>query len=153
MLKEQLNKDLKDAMRARDRVRLRTIRSLRAAMLDQEISERKDGQAELSEETMMAVIQKQAKQRRDALEQYEKAGREDLAEIEREELAVLKDYLPEQLSEEDVRREVQAVVAEVKAESMKDMGRVMGPVMQRLKGKADGRMVQSVVRQELDNTR
>lgn len=149
MLKEKLNTDLKEAMRARDKVRLRTIRSLRAAVLDKEIAERKEGHAELSNETVMAVIQKQAKQRRDALEQYEKAGREDLAVIEREELAVIKGYLPEQLSEDDVRREVQAVVADVKAESMKDMGRVMGPVMQRLKGKADGRMVQSVVRQEL----
>ncbi|RMF59367.1 MAG: GatB/YqeY domain-containing protein, partial [Bacteroidetes bacterium] len=87
-LKERLTQDLKDAMRNRDAVRLRTIRSLRAALLEKEIEERSGGEATLTEEQELAVLQKQAKQRRDAIEQYEQAGREDLAEKEREELAV-----------------------------------------------------------------
>ncbi len=149
MLTEQLNQDLKEAMRARDKVRLRTIRLLRAALLEKEIAERRGGEAELSEEQAMAVLQKQAKQRRDSMEQFENAGREDLAVTEREELEVIKEYLPEQLSEDEIRKEVEAIVADVQASSMKDMGRVMGPAMQRLRGKADGKVVQSLVRELL----
>lgn len=149
MLTEQLNQDLKEAMRARDKVRLRTIRLLRAALLEKEIAERRGGKAELSEEQVMAVLQKQAKQRRDSMEQFENAGREDLAVTEREELEVIKEYLPEQLSEDEIRKEVEAIVADVQASSMKDMGRVMGPAMQRLRGKADGKVVQSLVRELL----
>ena len=97
----------------------------------------------------MAVLQKQAKQRRDSMEQFENAGREDLAVTEREELEVIKEYLPEQLSEDEIRKEVEAIVADVQASSVKDMGRVMGPAMQRLRGKADGKVVQSLVRELL----
>ena len=149
MLIEQLNQDLKEAMRARDKVRLRTIRLLRAALIEKEIAERRGGEAELSEEQAMAVLQKQAKQRRDSMEQFENAGREDLAVTEREELEVIKEYLPEQLSEDEIRKEVEAIVADVQASSVKDMGRVMGPAMQRLRGKADGKVVQSLVRELL----
>ncbi len=145
-LKDRLGDELKEAMRAKDKVRLRTIRSLRAALMDKEIAERTGGAATLSEEQEMAVVQKQAKQRRDALEQYEKAGREDLARIEREELTVLADYLPKQLDESALRRHLSKIIEETGAKSMRDMGRVMGEAMKQLKGTADGRIVQQVVR-------
>ena len=149
MLTETLTQDLKKAMLAKDRVLTRTIRSLKAALLDKEIELRTGRVAEVSDDVSLAVLQKQAKQRRDSIEQFEKAGRDDLAATEREELDVIQSYLPEQLSEEEIRKEVLAVIEETEAMSMKDMGRVMGPIMSRLKGKADGRMVQSVVKESL----
>ncbi len=148
-LKERLAEELKAAMRAKDAVRLRTIRSLRAALMEREIAERHGGEAVLTEEQELAVVQKQAKQRRDAIEQYEQAGREDLAAKEREELEVLKDYLPRQLDEDEVRTVVQRIIAETGASSLRDMGKVMGLAMKQLRGKADGRMVQAVARELL----
>ncbi len=136
-------------MLAKDRVRTQTIRSLRAALLEKEIELRGGDTTEISESDVMAVIQKQAKQRRDSIEQFSHAGREDLAETERLELAVIESYLPEQLSEDDIRREVRSIIEEVQATSMKDIGNVMGPLMKRLKGQADGRTVQSIVKEAL----
>ena len=149
MLTETLTQDLKKAMLAKDRVLTRTIRSLKAALLGKEIELRASGVAEVSDDVALAVLQKQAKQRRDSIEQFEKADRDDLAATEREELDVIQSYLPEQLSEEEIRKEVLAVIEETEATSMMDMGRVMGPIMSRLKGKADGRIVQSVVKELL----
>lgn len=149
MLKEKLQSDLKEAMRAKDPVRLRTIRSLRAALLDKEIAEREGGEAELSDEQQLAVIQKQAKQRRDAIVQYEEAGREDLAATEREELEVIAGYLPEQASDEEIRQVLHEIIAAVGATTMQDMGKVMGAAMQRLKGRADGRRINGMVRKLL----
>jgi uncharacterized protein len=146
MLKERLQEELKAAMRARDTVRLRTIRSLRAALLEREIAIREGGKGEVSEEQAMAVVQKAAKQRRDALQQYRDAGREDLAKIEAEELEVLDDYLPKQLTDQELRSLVSGIVSKTGASSMKDMGRVMGAAMGQTKGKADGKRVQAVVR-------
>lgn len=151
MLTDTLISDLKAAMLAKDRVRTRTIRSLRAALLEKEIEMRAGGKADVSDEVAFSVLQKQAKQRRDSIDQFEKADREDLAVTEREELTVIQSYLPEQLSEEEIRKEVLAVIEETGASSMKDMGRVMGPVMDRLKGKADGRIVQTVVKESLSS--
>lgn len=150
-LKERLAEELKAAMRAKDAVRLRTIRSLRAALMEREIAERHGGEAVLTEEQELAVVQKQAKQRRDALEQYEQAGREDLAAKEREELEVLKEYLPRQLGEDEVRTVVERIIAETGASSPRDMGKVMGLAMKELRGKADGRMVQAVARRLLSD--
>ena len=150
-LKERLAEELKAAMRAKDAVRLRTIRSLRAALMEREIAERHGGEAVLTEEQELAVVQKQAKQRRDAIEQYEQAGREDLAAKEREELEVLKEYLPRQLGEDEVRTVVERIIAETGASSPRDMGKVMGLAMKELRGKADGRMVQAVARRLLSD--
>jgi uncharacterized protein len=152
MLTDRLNNDLKDAMRSKDKVRLRTIRSLRAALLEKEISERQGERGVLDNETAITVLQKQAKQRRDALEQYTSAGREDLAAIEREELAVIESYLPEQLSEDEIRKEVESVIARTGGSGMKDMGKVMGPAMGALRGKADGRKVQQIVKELLNQS-
>ncbi len=143
---DQLPEDLKQAMKAKDRVRLRTIRSLRAALKEKEIEERQDGEAHLSEEQVLAVVQKQAKQRRDAIVLYEQAGREDLVAKEREELEIIVAYLPKQLGDDEIRRVVQEIVTTTGASSMRDMGKVMGAAMQQLKGRADGRRINEIAR-------
>lgn len=149
MIVEQLQNDMKEAMKSKDAVRLRTIRSLRSAIMAKEIDMRTDGEASISEEEAMAVLQKQAKQRRDSIEQYVAAGRDDLRVVEEEELEVIESYLPKQLSLDEVRTEVQAVIDAVGASGMQDMGKVMGQAMGRLKGKADGKLVQQAARELL----
>ena len=142
MLNDRLSEDLKDAMRAKDQVRLRTIRSLRAALMEKEIEQREGGTATLTSDQELAVVQKQAKQRRDAMEQYAQADRDDLRQKEAEELVVIEEYLPKQLGDDEIRKVVQEVIAATGAASPKDMGRVMGAVMERLRGQAEGRRVQ-----------
>ena len=142
MLKETLARDLKDAMRARDTVRLAVIRSIQTAITVQE----KEAGTTLDEAQTLAVVQKQGKQRRDSLQQFTGAGRDDLAEREAAELAWIEQYLPAQLSDDEVRAQVAEVIQAVGASSMKDMGRVMGPAMARMKGLAEGRRVQAAVR-------
>lgn len=149
VIKEQLERDLKDAMFNKDKVRMTTIRSLRAALLEKEIEERKGGEATLTEEQELAVLQKQAKQRRDAAEQYDKAGRDDLAGREREELAIISGYLPAQLSDEEIRSALHGIIAGMGSPSPQLTGRVTGEAMRQLRGKADGRRVQAIAREML----
>lgn len=144
-LKDRIAADLKDAMRAQDDVRRRTLRSLRSALMEEEISHRKGGEGTLTEQQELSVLRKQAKQRRESLEQFENAGREDLAQKERDELAVIEEYLPQPLSEGELRDTVQSIIDEVGAESMADMGAVMGRAMGALRGRADGNRVREVV--------
>ncbi|PSQ79384.1 MAG: glutamyl-tRNA amidotransferase [Bacteroidetes bacterium QH_8_67_23] len=141
MLEDQIADDLKAAMRAKDDARRRALRSLRAAL-----AEKARAGGELAEEDERKVLQKQAKQRREALQQYEDAGRDDLAEKERAELAVIEDYLPERLGDEELDRELEAIIEETGAASMSDMGRVMGTAMDRLRGRAQGGRVQKHVK-------
>ncbi|HLT48298.1 MAG TPA: GatB/YqeY domain-containing protein [Rubricoccaceae bacterium] len=141
-LKERIAADLRDALRAGEKTRLSAVRMLQAAITERE----KSGAGPLTEEDYLAVVQKQAKQRRDAAEQFRAAGRTDLAEREEAELAVVEGYLPAQLPDEEVERVVREVVERTGATSMKDMGRVMGEAMGALRGQADGRRVQAVVR-------
>lgn len=144
-LRERLTADLKDAMRARDAVRLTSIRMIQTAITERE----KSGAAAPTEDDLVAVVTKQAKQRRDAIAQFTSAGRDDLAEREAAELAIIETYLPAQLSDDEVALVVREVVAATGATSMKDMGRVMGAVMPRLAGQADGARVQAAVRDAL----
>lgn len=144
MLKDKLADDLKSAMRSKDAVRLRTIRALRAALMEKEIELREGGTAVLTEEEELAVLQKQAKQRRDSIEQYEEADREDLRKKEEEELEVIEEYLPRQLGDEEVRDVVRQVIDETGAASKADMGKVMGAAMGKLRGRAEGRTVQRI---------
>jgi len=144
MLRTRLENDLKEAMRSKDRVRLQTIRSLRAALMQKEIELRTADNTEVTDQMAEAVLQKQAKQRRDSISQYETAGRDDLASIEIDELKIIESYLPEQLSDNEVRSIVGGVIEQVGASSMKDMGRVMGPAMKSLQGRADGNIVQKI---------
>jgi uncharacterized protein YqeY len=132
-------------MRAKDRVRLGALRMIQAGVTERE----KAGGGSISDDDVLAVITKQAKQRRDSIEQFERAGRTDLAAHEADELAIIEAYLPAQASDDEIAAAVRAVVEQTGAASMKDMGRVMGGAMQALKGVADGARVQAAVRAAL----
>lgn len=148
-LKKQILNDLKEAMKARQQDRLRVLRSLKASLEEKEISLRKDGVAELTDEQAVEVLMKAAKQRKESIEQFEKGGRSDLAKTEKAELSIIEQYLPEMLSEAEVREVVQKKISELGATGPQDMGKVMGPLMGMLKGKADGSLVSKVVKEEL----
>lgn len=149
-LLDRLNEDLKQAMRDKDKVRLRTLRSLRAALKNKQIDQRQDGdEGTLSEQEQLAVLRKQVSQREDSIEQYEEADREDLVQKEQEEIDVLDEYMPESLSEEELEETLQDIINEVGAESMADMGPVMGRAMDQLRGRVDGNRVQETVKELL----
>lgn len=150
---ERVNDDLQAAMKARDKVRLRALRSLRSALTNKEIEQRQEGtETVLSEQDELAVVQKQVKQRKHSIEQYEDAGREDLAEKEREEIEVLEAYLLEKMSDQELADRLEAIIDQVGASSMADMGPVMGRAMDELRGRADGSRVQKMVRQFLSDS-
>lgn len=148
-LKDQIMADLKQAMKNKDQDRLRVLRSLKAKLLEKEISERKGGEASLSDEQTIEVLMKAAKQRKESIEQFEEGDRNDLADAEKAELEIIESYLPEMLSEEEVRDIAREKIEELGAETMADMGKVMGVMMQELKGKAEGSIVSKVVKEEL----
>jgi uncharacterized protein len=148
-LKDRISEDIKTAMKAKDKVRLETVRSIKKLILERETNVRPQGQESLTEEQEMEVLTQLAKQRRDAIEQYRQAGRDDLAAAEQQELAIIEEYLPQQLSDEEIRAAIAAIIAEVGATSVKDLGKVMGPAMQRLKGRADGKTVQRFTQEAL----
>ncbi len=142
--------DLKESMKASQKRRTLVLRSLKKEILDREIDQRTGGErSEVSDELAIEAITKAAKQRRDSIEQFEKAGRDDLAEVEKEELEIIEDYLPKQLSKEEITEIVNEAIAQTGAGSMQDMGKVMGVVMPKVKGKADGKLVNSVVKERL----
>ena len=132
-LKEQITEDMKTAMRAKDSLRLGTIRMLQAAMKQKEVDER----VVLDDVAIVAIVDKRIKQRKDSIAAFEGAGRNDLADQEKAELAVLQAYVPERMSEAEIAQAVAAIVAEVGASGPGDMGKVMGVVKTRLAGKAD----------------
>lgn len=148
-LMDRIGEEIKAAMKAKDKVRLETVRSIKKVLLEKQTSVRPAGQEALTETEELEVLSQLAKQRRDSVEQYRNAGREDLAENEAQELAIIEEYLPRQLSDEEVESAIAQIIAEVGATSPKDMGKVMGPVMQQLKGKADGKKVQEIVKAKL----
>ena len=144
-LKNQITEDMKNAMRAKDRERLDTIRLLTAAIKQKEVDER----VELDDAAVIAVIDKMVKQRKDSITAFEQGGRDDLAAKEKAEMAVLVAYLPARLSAEEVAAEVKAIVAELGASGPGDMGKVMGAVKARLAGKADMGAVSAAVKAAL----
>jgi uncharacterized protein YqeY len=150
-LKDRISEDIKNAMKTKDKIRLETVRSIKKVLLEKEVSVRPQGQENLTESQEIEVLAQQAKQRRDSIEQYRQAGREDLAEKEAQELAIIEEYLPGQLSDEEVGAVVDEIIAQTGASSVKDMGKVMGPVMQQLKGRADGQKIQAIVKEKLSN--
>lgn len=143
--KEQLQSDLKTAMRGGDTLRRDAIRLLITAIKNAEIE--KGG--ELGETELNALLQKQAKQRRDSIAEFERGGRPDLAAREQAELQVIESYLPRQMGEEEIRRVVLAQIETVGATAPGDVGKVMGPLMAQLRGRADGATVQRIVRELL----
>jgi uncharacterized protein YqeY len=148
-IKDQIMADLKQAMKNKDQDRLRVLRSLKSKLLEREISERKGGEASLSDEQTIEVLMKAAKQRKESIEQFEKGERGDLADSEKKELEIIESYLPEMLSEDEIRDIAREKINEVGAENMADMGQVMGVMMKELKGKAEGALVSKVVKEEL----
>ena len=144
-LKAQITEDMKTAMRAKDSVRLGTIRLLQAAMKQKVVDER----IELDDTAVIAIIDKLIKQRKDSIAAYQAAQRQDLADVEIAEMAVLEVYLPKRLSPEEIQAEVAAIVAEVGAKGAGDMGKVMGAVKTRLAGKADMGLVSAAVKAAL----
>ncbi|MBF2034573.1 MAG: GatB/YqeY domain-containing protein [Leptolyngbyaceae cyanobacterium T60_A2020_046] len=148
-LKDQISEDIKAAMKAKDKVRLETVRSIKKVILERESSVRATGQDALTAEQELEVLTQLAKQRKDAIAQYQQAGRDDMADAEAAELAIIEEYLPAQLSDEEVAAVIDALIAKTGATSPKDMGKVMGPAMKELKGKADGAKVQALVKAKL----
>ncbi|MDE2987494.1 MAG: GatB/YqeY domain-containing protein [Chloroflexota bacterium] len=146
-VREQLRSDLRDAMRAKDAPRRNTIRMVEAAIKNAEIEKRG---AELAESDILAILQRQVKQRRESIEQFEKGGRDDLADNERVEIAIIEQYLPRQLSRSEVEVRARAVIEQVGASGPGDRGKVMGLLMRELRGEADGSLVNAVVGALLD---
>ncbi len=144
-LKDQITEDMKAAMRAKDSERLGTIRLLTAAMKQKEVDER----VELDDAMVIAIVDKLVKQRKDSIEAFTKAARQDLVDKEAAEMAVLQTYLPARLSADEVATEVKAIVAELGAKGPGDMGKVMGAVKARLAGKADMGHVSAAVKAAL----
>ncbi|MDB5765157.1 MAG: GatB/YqeY protein [Herminiimonas sp.] len=144
-LKEKITEDMKAAMRARETARLGTIRLLTAAMKQKEVDERID----LTDNHILAIIEKMIKQRKDSITQFEAGGRQDLADIEKAELAVLSAYMPAALSEAEIRAEVAAAVAATGAAGPQDMGKVMAVLKPKLAGRADMTAVSGLVKAAL----
>jgi len=145
-LKDQINEDMKSAMRAKEAERLGTIRLLLSAMKQKEVDER----ITLDDAAVIAIVDKLIKQRKDSVAAYAQAQREDLADIERKEILVLEAYLPQRMSAEEITAAVQALVAELGASGPGDMGKVMGAVKTRLAGKADMGLVSAAVKAALN---
>ena len=148
-LKEKILNDLKQAMQSGDAKKGDTLRMLTSAIKDEEIKQQKREQG-LNNDEVISVVARSLKQRKDSITEYEKGGREDLAEIEKQEIKILQIYMPEQLSIEIVQEEVKKIIQDLGAISKADFGKVMGTAMAKLKGKADGQIVKQAVEKELN---
>jgi len=142
-LKEKINEDLKNAMKAQDAFRTETLRSIRAEILKMD----KSGMnREMNEEEEMQLVLRQAKMRKESIEMFTQAGRNDLVEKETKQLEIINEYLPKQLSREEAEKIINDIIKSTGAQSAKDIGKVMGPVMKELKGKFDGKLIQEIVK-------
>lgn len=148
-LKERIGEDIILAMKAKDKIRLETVRGIKKAILEKEIAVRPQGQDSLTEEQEIELLAQLAKQRRDSIEQFQAAGREDLVDKESQELAILETYLPEQISDAELESTLDEIITSVGATTAKDLGKVMGIAMKQLKGKADGKKIQTLVKSKL----
>ncbi len=144
-IKDSLTKDIAEATKAGEKLRLSTLRLVLSSVKNKEIELRR----ELTEEDFVEVVSTMAKQRRESIELYTRGGRDELAEKEAAELEILEEFLPEQLSEDEILSVIKDTAAELGATTIKEMGRLMGAVMPKLKGKADGKLVQSLARKVL----
>lgn len=150
-LKERINEDLKAAMKAGDKIRLEAVRAIKKDIIEKETAEKRAQRGDLTPEEEIEVLTTMVKRRRDSIEQFKQAGRNDLADEEIKQLAVIEQYLPAQLSEAEVKDVLQKIIAQVGATSAKDVGKVMGAAMKELKGKADGSVVQRIAKELLPN--
>jgi uncharacterized protein len=145
-LKEKINDDLKLAMKAGDKTKLQTIRSIRASILE---FEKSGSGKEMNNEDEIKLLSTAAKKRKESIEQFSKAGRDDLASAEEAELKIIMSYLPEQLSAEEIEAEVKRIAKEIGASSKADFGKLMGSAAKEMKGKADGRKIKEIVEKVL----
>lgn len=145
MIQKQVKDEIVAAMKAKDSVKVNTLRGLSAAFTNELVATKRKPDEELPDEEALNVIRREVKKRKEAAEAFEKGGRADAAEQERQEQALLEAYLPAQMSEEEVQKVVDAKKAELGVSEKKDMGRLMGAVMQELKGKTDGGVVKAAV--------
>jgi uncharacterized protein YqeY len=145
-LLDRLNDDMKQAMKSREKEKLSVLRMLKAALQNEAI---KLGKSELSEDEELTVLSRELKQRKDSLQEFENAGRADLVEKTKAEIEVVQSYMPKPLTEEELLEIVKQTIAEVGASSKADMGKVMGAIMPKVKGKADGSLVNKLVQQQL----
>ncbi len=145
-LEQKITKDLKEAMKAKDKVALRGIRAIKAELL---LAQTDGSHAEMTEDKEIKLLQKLVKQRKDSLEIYEKQDRPDLAKTEKEEISIIEKYLPKQMDATELEGIIKNIIAETGASSMKDMGRIMGMASKQLAGKADGRTISGIVKQLL----
>ena len=148
-LRERFTQEMKDAMKGGDKGRLAAIRMIQAALKDRDIEARGAGK-EVSEEDILALLQKMVKSRQESLAMYEQAGREDLAAQERGEIAVITTFLPAQMSDEDVKAAIAAAIAETGAASMKDMGKVVGALKAKFTGQMDFAKASALVKAALN---
>lgn len=146
-LKQQLTADMKSAMKDKDKQRLTTIRLILSAVKQVEVDERID----VDDQRLLAILDKMAKQRRESISQYEQAEREDLADIERAELAIISTYLPKALSQQQITELVEQAISSTSASSMKDMGKVMATLKPQLQGRADMSQVSVLIKSKLSN--
>ena len=144
-LKETFMEEMKNAMKEKDVMKKNVVTMVRSAIKQYEV----DNRVELDDEGVLEIITKEVKKRKDSLPEYEKSGREDLVNNLNEEINYLMKYLPEQLSEDEVREIVKQTIAEVGATSVRDMGKVMGPVINKTKGRADGKVINTLVKELL----
>lgn len=148
ILLEQIDQDLTTAIKSKDKIKTSTLRMLKSTIHNWQIAERLQAKAP-EDSQVIALIQKEIKSRREALEMYQKGGREELAQKEKGEIAVLEKYLPQQMSEEEIRTRAKELVAKTGASGPQDIGKIMGPIMANLKGRADGSLVAKIVKEEL----
>lgn len=147
-LVEKINKDLIEAMKAKDEVKLRAIRAIKSAFL---LAGTETGSKDISDDTAMKAMMKMAKQRKDSIDIFSKENRTDLAQKEKEELQVIESYLPAAMSPEDLKKELQQIISETGATSMKEVGKIMPLAMSRLAGKTDGKAINEMLRTLLNN--
>jgi uncharacterized protein YqeY len=147
MLKNRIQEDVKEAMKAKDKDRLGTLRLITAEIKQREVDER----SELDNSQILAILDKMIKQRRDAIVQYEKAGRQELADQEKREIAVIETYLPESLSEHEITAMIEDAIKKSGASSMREMGKIIGMLKPKLQGRADMGKVSAQIKQRLNN--
>ncbi|KJY55392.1 GatB/YqeY domain protein [Lactobacillus kullabergensis] len=144
-LSEQIMSDMKEAMKARDKVRLNTVRMIKSALMNEKIKAGHD----LTAEEELTVLSREKKQREESIDEFTKANRRDLADETKQELAIVESYLPKQMTEEELDQAVSSAIAEVNAQGKSDFGKVMKVLMPKIKGKADGKAASNAVRKQL----
>lgn len=146
-LKQQIDRDIKSAMLAKEKDKLRALRAIKSMILLAETE--KGAKEELSKDSEIKLLMKATKQRKDSYNLYVEQGREDLAKVEKDELKIINEYLPKQMTKEEVTEELKKIIKQISASSLQDMGKVMGNATKILAGKADGKMISTIVKQLL----